>query len=105
MANNIFDGNGDGSIDGTAQSDVIYGGTSVGNADGGPVINDTIDGGQSDDTIYAGDGDDLIFGGDAGDAAGGGSGAKNVESFEFNIDNADPSSAVATLRYRIESPM
>ncbi|MEL6997149.1 MAG: Hint domain-containing protein [Pseudomonadota bacterium] len=90
MANNIHDQDDDGTIDGTAQSDVIYGGTSNGNANGGAVVNDTIDGGQSDDTIYAGDGDDLIFGGDAGDAAGGGSGAKVVEEFQFDLDNADP---------------
>ncbi|MEL7467513.1 MAG: Hint domain-containing protein [Pseudomonadota bacterium] len=90
MANNIHDQDDDGTIDGTAQSDVIYGGTSNGNANGGAVVNDTIDGGQSDDTIYAGDGDDLIFGGDAGDAAGGGSGAKRVEEFQFDLDNADP---------------
>ncbi|MEM9059163.1 MAG: Hint domain-containing protein [Pseudomonadota bacterium] len=89
MANNIHDQDDNGTIDGTAQSDVIYGGVSNGNADGGSAVNDTIDGGQSDDTIYAGDGDDLLFGGDAGDAAGGGGASKTVESFEFDESQAD----------------
>ncbi|MEM7211612.1 MAG: Hint domain-containing protein [Pseudomonadota bacterium] len=84
---NISDSDDDGSVVGSSGSDTIFGGTTTISPDGGTVTNDTIDGGQSDDTVFGGDGDDLIFGGDAGDAPGGG-GAKTVESFEFDIDNA-----------------
>jgi Ca2+-binding RTX toxin-like protein/Mg-chelatase subunit ChlD len=61
---NIYGGQGDDTITGDDQNNILYG-------DGG---NDTIKGGKGDDGVYGGDGDDILHGGQGNDILGGGKG-------------------------------
>lgn len=74
----LSDGVDDGRIIGTAGNDTIHGGNAIGVANGGAVINDTIDAGAGDDVVFAGDGDDLVEGGSGNDRIDAGSGADKV---------------------------
>lgn len=74
----LSDGRDDGHIVGTSGNDTIYGGNSIGVADGGTVANDVIDAGAGDDSIIAGDGNDTVDGGDGNDFINAGSGSDMV---------------------------
>ncbi len=70
----LTDGSDQGEILGTALDDEMFGGPGDGQADGGLVIDDTMDGGAGNDTIFAGDGDDNVTGGLGDDTISGGTG-------------------------------
>ncbi len=74
VINDLTDGNDQGEIIGTDGEDTMWGGPADGQADGGAVINDTMEGGAGDDTINAGDGDDNVTGGLGDDTISGGTG-------------------------------
>jgi hypothetical protein len=64
----ISDGNGGGTVTGTASDDIIYGGNGKDIIDGG-AGNDQLFGGNGDDTLKGGAGDDILNGGNGKDTA------------------------------------
>jgi Ca2+-binding RTX toxin-like protein len=64
----ISDGNGGGTVTGTASDDIIYGGNGKDIIDGG-ADNDQLFGGNGDDTLKGGAGDDILNGGNGKDTA------------------------------------
>lgn len=70
----LSDGSDSGTVEGTEDDDLLYGGAGIGEADGGLQIDDTINGAGGDDTIHAGDGSDTIDGGTGNDTIYGGTG-------------------------------
>lgn len=74
VIHDLTDGSDQGIIEGTDGDDTMWGGPGDGQADGGAVIDDTMEGGAGDDTINAGDGDDKVTGGLGDDTISGGTG-------------------------------
>jgi len=70
----LTDGSDQGEIIGTDNADIMWGGPGDGQADGGAVIDDTMEGRAGDDVINAGDGDDKVTGGLGDDTISGGTG-------------------------------
>ncbi len=64
----IIDGNGKGTVTGTASDDEIYGGNGKDILDGG-AGNDELFGGNGDDTLIGGAGDDTLYGDNGKDTA------------------------------------
>ena len=64
----ISDGNGGGTVTGTASDDIIYGGNGKDIIDGG-AGDDQLFGGNGDDTLKGGAGDDILNGGNGKDTA------------------------------------
>lgn len=93
----LSDGVDDGVIEGTSGDDTIYGGNTIGEADGGAHTNDSISAGDGNDTIFAGDGDDRIDAGRGDDTVEAGSGSDKVYAGDGN-DTVDGGSGDDIIR-------